>query len=205
MVELQIQSDQSVKADELAREYYVDTQFQSDAAIGEQAPIPPGIHDIELSWDRRKGYMRIIIGDQRWWFKEYLGKAQLVKTDNEKGRLHLRAMAILNGETLYMYRDPQAQPHPLVQGEVREATHNRLCYWRERRMWRLRDERATQKNQMDLDALKYVSSYVGDLSAEWDKRDTVAHIYHNGWSVLETQPDGKLVAHLYDPDLEYGD
>ena len=52
---------------------YEDAQYQSTTPIGPQAPIPPGVHNIELSWDRKKGYMRIVIGGERWWFKEYLG------------------------------------------------------------------------------------------------------------------------------------
>jgi len=46
----------------------------------------------------------------------------------------------------------------------------------------------------------FTASYVGDLSAEWDKRDNIAHIYHNGWTII----DSKDIAHLYDPDLVYG-
>ena len=200
MVELQIQNEDATKAEELAREHYVDTQFQRSEPIGVQPPIPAGVHDIELSWDRRQGYMRIIIGGKTWWFKEYLGKAQLIKTDNERGRLHLRAMALIDGETLIMYRDPDAATHPVAEGMKLETTHNRLCYWRERRLWRLRDERKTQANPGNVDALKYVRSYVGDLSAEWNREDPVAHIYHNGYTVV----DADNVAHLYDPELQYG-
>ena len=205
MVDVQLQSEQDIIAEQLRSDVYADAQFQSDNAIGTQPPIPAGIHDIELSWDRNKGFMRIIIGDERWWFKEYLGKAQVMGTDNQRGRLYLRAMAVLDGDTLVMYRDPNAKPHESVIGQPRATTHNRLCYWREGQRWRIRDEKKTQRNEMDLDALKFVSSYVGDLSAEWNRQDVVAHIYHNGFSVLETQPDGKIIAHLYDPDLEYGD
>ena len=57
-----------------SQQVYEDAQYQSTTPIGPQAPIPPGIHNIELSWDRKKGYMRIVIGGAKWWFKEYLGK-----------------------------------------------------------------------------------------------------------------------------------
>jgi len=60
------------------------------------------------------------------------------------------------------------------------------------------------KNQQSLvifpDALIFANSYVGDLNAEWDRLDKIAHIYHNGKTVL----DEHGVAHLYDPDLNYG-
>lgn len=175
---------------------YEDAQFQNPAPIGIQPPIPAGVHDIELSWDRSRGYMRIIINGEKWWFKEYLGKAVVVGTNNDKGRLHLRAMARLDGETLTMYRPPDATPHEIVAGLEREKTHNRLCYRRASRDWRLRDERMSWEHP---EALKFVKSYVGDMSAEWYVEDTIAHIYHNGWAVI----DENHIAHLYDPDLNY--
>ena len=175
---------------------YADTQYQSEAPIDPQVPIPHGVHNIELSWDRDAGYMRIIIEGQKWWFKELLGKAVVTGTDNQKGRINLRAMARLGGETLTLYRPPKALPHPVVEGEQRDSTHNRLCYRRSSRDWRLRDER----NPQAADALVFAQGYAGDLSAEWDNRDRVAHIYHNGWSVI----DEHGIAHLYDPGLYYG-
>jgi hypothetical protein len=188
-------------ARELSR--YEDAQFQAEAPIGTQRRIPAGIHNIELSWDRKKAYMRINIshpsfafGIRSWWFKEYLGKAQLLGTDDLNGRLYLRAMAQINGETLTMWRDPNASPHELAEGTRRNNTHNRLCYRRAGHEWRLRDERLPWNHP---DALVFASSYVGDLAAEWNHKDPVAHIYHNGWTVI----DEDNVAHLYDPDLVY--
>lgn len=176
---------------ELVVDQYEDQQYQNPAPIPTQAPIPPGVHDIELSWDRKKGWMRIKIAGKSWWFKEYLGRCQVLSTDNSKGRLNLRAMAVLNDETLTMYRDPSAKPHERVAGVVREKTHNRLCYRRSSQDWRLRDEHKGNAP----DALVYVKTYVGDMNCEWNAQDSVAHIYHNGWTVL----DENDVAHLYDP------
>ena len=175
---------------------YEDVQYQNAEAIGPQSQIPPGVWDMELSWDRHRGYMRVIIDGKKYWFKEYLGKAVVIGTDNARGRLNLRGMARLDGETLTMYRPPNALPHPLVEGVKRQATHNRLCYRRSSHDWRLRDERRPEMK----DALVFTKSYVGDLSAEWDARDTVAHVYHNGWTII----DSDHIAHLYDPDLVYG-
>jgi hypothetical protein len=182
----------------LSTDTYEDVQYQNDASIGPQEPIPAGTHNIELSWDRQKGYMRVIIGGKKWWFKEYLGKAVVLNTDNERGRLNLRAVARLDGETLIMYRPPDATPHPLVQGLERERTHNRLCYRRPTRNWRLRDERMDWNHP---DALKLVESFMGDMSAEWNASDPIAHIYHNGYVIIDDQH----TAHLYDPDLNYED
>ena len=175
-------------------ETYEDAQYQSAKPIGPQAPIPPGVHDIELSWDRHKGYMRVIIEGQKYWFKEYLGKAQVLSCDNKRGRLNLRAIAQINGETLTMWRDPDAPPHENVTGRIRKKTHNRLCYRRATEEWRLRDERLDWN---DPEALVFTKSYVGDLNAEWHANDSIAHIYHNVYAIV----DSNDVAHLYDPEL----
>jgi hypothetical protein len=177
---------------------YEDAQYQNLAPIGPQPQIPAGVHNIELSWDRNVGYMRIVISGSTWHFKEYLGKAQVLGTENRRGRLHLRAMAQLDGETLIMYRDPTAKAHPSVAGLRRDQTHNRLCYRRASLDWRLRDERMPWDHP---EALKFVKSYLGDMSAEWNQNDPVAHIYHNGYVII----DGDDVAHLYDPDILCGD
>ena len=177
-----------------SQQVYEDAQYQSSDPIGYQPQIPAGIHEIELSWDRHKGYMRVIIEGQKYWFKEYLGKAQVLSCDSKRGRLHLRAMARIDGETLTMWRDPVAPPHEEVERVRREKTHNRLCYRRATEEWRLRDERL---NWNDPEALVFTKSYVGDLNAEWHKNDSVAHIYHNGFAII----DANDVAHLYDTEL----
>ena len=177
-----------------SQEVYEDAQIQSAKPIGPQAPIPPGVHDIELSWDRRKGYMRVIIEGQKYWFKEYLGKAQVLGCDNKRGRINLRAIAQINGETLTMWRDPNAPPHENVSGKIRKKTHNRLCYRRATEEWRLRDERLDWNHP---EALVFTKSYKGDLNAEWHANDSIAHIYHNGFAIIDKDD----VAHLYDTEL----
>jgi len=129
-----------------------------------------------------------------WWFKEYLGKAQILGTNNEKGRLYLRAMAQIDDETLTTWRDLLAPRHEEVEGVRREKTHNRLCYRRATEEWRLRDER---KDWNDPNALVFTKSYVGDLNSEWHKNDSVAHNYHNGYAIIDKDD----VAHLYDTEL----
>tara|TARA_Y100000310_G_C20475934_1_gene712409 strand:+ start:221 stop:760 length:540 start_codon:yes stop_codon:yes gene_type:complete len=171
----------------VATDQYEDQQFQNPAPIGPQDPIPPGVHDIELSWDRKKGWMRIIIDGKTWYFKEFLGRCQIVSTDNNRGRINIRAVAVLNGETLTMHRDPNAGPHKVIDGVVRPKTHNRLCYRRMRQDWRLRDEHTGD--------LVFCNGYVGDMNCEWLAQDTVGHIYHNGWTTI----DENGLAHLYDP------
>jgi hypothetical protein len=179
---------------QVSQQTYEDAQYQSSDPIGYQPPIPAGIHDIELSWDRKRGYMRIIIDGKTWHFKEFLGRAQILGTDNKRGRINLRAMARIDGETLTTYRDPSAQPHPEVEGERRESTHNRLCYRRQTQEWRLRDERMEWNHP---EALKFTKNYVGDGVFEWHMADSVAHIYHNGFAIIDKDD----VAHLYDSEL----
>ena len=52
-----------------SQQTYEDAQYQASEPIGEQEPIPAGVHDIELSWDRKRGYMRVIIDGKTWHFK----------------------------------------------------------------------------------------------------------------------------------------
>ena len=177
---------------------YGDSQAQNNDPIGPQPEIPAGVHDIELTWDRHTGYMRIIINEQKWWFKEFLGRGVVVSTDNERGRLYLRSMARISGETLTLYRGPDEQPHPKVEDRyikyLLEPTHNRLCYRRETKQWRIRDERKDWNNS---EALKFVEAYIGDLVAEWDSSDPWAHIYHNGYAIIDTDD----ICHLYDASI----
>ena len=212
---------------QVSQQVYEDTQHQSPQPIWPQEPLPVGVHNIEFSWDRfcrhDGGYMRVIFRDladdpdakvrhpyhgyvedgkqyggwvhpYTWWFKEYLGKAQILGTNNEKGRLYLRAMAQIDDETLTTWRDLLAPRHEEVEGVRREKTHNRLCYRRATEEWRLRDER---KDWNDPNALVFTKSYVGDLNSEWHKNDSVAHIYHNGYVIIDKDD----VAHLYDTEL----
>ena len=176
-----------------------DSQFQNEEDIGPQDPVPSNLATLELSWDRNKGYMRIIIQDKgTWYFKELLGKAQLLYTDNKKGRLYLKAMPLLDGETLYLYRDPESEPHPMIDDntifEALVTTNNRLCYNRHDVCWRIRDER---KPWMDDTSRRLVSQYIGDIALEWNRNDPIAHIFHKGQIIIDKDD----VAHLYDPEI----
>jgi hypothetical protein len=176
---------------------YEDAQYQNDAPIGPQSAVPEGVHDIELSWDRKRGYMRIIIDSQKWWFKELLGSAICTHADNRKGRLHFYGGARIDGETLTLYRPPDAPVHPIVEGLERPVSLYRTCYRRSDQKWRARDERMAWEAE---GAMIPVSDVVGDFHVEWRISDRVAHIFHQGWQVI----DEAGVAHLYDPELNYG-
>ena len=216
-------ADSSVYAIGLASSGGDVTQVQSPQPIWPQPDeIPAGVHNIELSFDRFAradgAYMRVIFRDladdpkamaphpyhergqahpYTWWFKELLGDAQVISTNNADGRINLRGMAVLVGERLILYRDPDALPHPQVDGTRRDATHNRLCYRRAKLDWRLRDERKSQTDPANPDNLAFVTGYVGDLHMEWVSEDVIGHIYHNGYTVI----DAAGLAHFYDPAL----
>ena len=175
---------------------YEDAQYQAEAPIGVQSQIPAGVHDIELSWDRHKAYMRIIINREKWWFKELLGKAVATYADSEKGRLHFCGMARIDGETLTLYRPPDAEPHPVVEGLVRSPSLYRTCYRRSDKKWRARDERMPWNAE---GAMIAVNDVVGDFAVEWLEKDKAAHVMHRGWEII----DDRGVCHLYDPDLSY--
>ena len=180
-------------------ETYPESQVQSFEDIGPQEPIPMELNTLELSWDRHKSFMRIIIKNEgTWHFKELMGKAQVLSCDNEKGRLYLKATPLLDGETLYLYRDPESVPHPMLEeteiSEQLAPTNNRLCYNRTNTCWRIRDER---RPWMDDNSRRLVKDYIGDISIEWNREDIVAHIFHKGYITI----DNNDVAHLYDPEI----
>jgi hypothetical protein len=172
---------------------YEEAQYQNPAPIGRQVSIPRGVHDIELSWDRRAGYMRVIIESQTWWFKELLGQAVVESADNERGRLNFRGLARIDDETLTLYR-PDVEPHPIVEGIVRPPSLYRTCYRRKDKKWRARDEKLGWYDPL---ALMIASDVVGDFAVEWRLEDRVAHIFHNGWEVIDVNG----VVHLYDKSL----
>lgn len=135
--------------------------------------------------------MRFIIESYKWHFKELLGKAVATGADSERGRLNFRGMARVDGETLTLYRPPDAAPHPICAGLVRPPSLYRTCYRRMDHVWRARDERMDWNDPL---ALMIVTDIVGDFAVEWRLEDRVAHIFHDGWEIK----DKKGICHLYD-------
>ena len=184
---------------------YTCNQVQSARPIPAQPPVPTGVHDMILSWDLEHGWMKLRIDGVVWFFKELLGKAVVLGTNTNVGRIHLRGMAASAGDTLTLYRDPKAEPHPVVEGLEIDKTYNRMCYFREQKVWRLRDEDKTAryhaegKDVHSPDVIKYVKSYKGDGVLSWAFSDQFAHVYHEGRVII----DENSVAHLYDPDEVY--
>ena len=206
--------------DEATTQAWADNQYQSDAPIGEQPDIPGGVFEMRLSWDRTASYFRLEIPEVtgEWHFKKLRGHVQVTGTE-PSGRMNLWGMARSDGETLTLYRDEDATPHPLVEGVELPKTHNRLCYNRQELNWRLRDQRLTDKiyqqhrdagkpeqrsmilAMQDKRTIRLVKSYVGDWACSKPYADSAAHVFHgpDGWVIV----DAENVAHLYDPDLQY--
>jgi hypothetical protein len=166
--------------------------------------MPSDITTMELSWDRTMKCMRIIVEDiGTWYFTEVYGKAQVLSADALTGKMYIRAIPLLEGETLHLDRDPDSLPHEQVKkediGEILPPTSNRLCYLRagDPPCWRVQDgkrERGDNTSEYRLLAI----NYVGDIEMAWSREDTVAHIFHNGQIILSK--DG--VAHLYDVEID---
>lgn len=199
-----------------------EAQTQNPAPIPEQLPVPAGAHEeIVLSFDRRKGWMRINIDGQDWWFKSMYGSCQITGADNPKGRLYLRGYATIMGDQLSLHRAKDAVPHPLITGDRLNDTFNRMCYRRyegdgaraTRGNWRLRDERLTRKIYQQAkgtekerwaaamnhpDTLRLVDNIVGDARTEWPTTDIVAHCFTHGFAVIDPKTNW---AHLYDTEL----
>jgi len=163
------------------RDVEAEAQYQNPAPIGPQSQIPGGVHDMVVSWDRHEGYMSVRAAGDRWWFKEMLGQALLTGTNNEVGRLHITAKGQINEEQLQLWRPSGAAPHPMVRGDRREISYNRLCYFRAERKWRLRDQHMDWNHP---DALRVIKGYVGDWHIEWPMADLIAHLFHNGFVVI---------------------
>jgi hypothetical protein len=163
-----------------------------------------------ISWDMKEGWMSVRAAGDRWWFKELIGTAVVTGNDNPVGRILISAKGAINDEQLQLWRPSSAPPHPMVYGDRRDITYNRLCYFRamakrDQPCWRLRD------NHMDWDhpdALRMLKGYVGDWQIEWPNQDPVAHLFHQGFVIVcyagcFMHPEGGY-GHLYDPDLIYG-
>jgi len=182
-----------------SRDY--EEQTQREEALEYQNPIPSQVMTMELSWDRTMKCMRIFIEDiGTWYFTEVFGRAQVFSANDRTGKMEIRAIPVLEGEALYLYRDPDSVSHELVNKEeieeVLRPTNNRICYFREDEppCWRVRDERMPWTDDA---SRRYVSNYIGDIVMEWSQTDSIAHLFHKGQIIL----DKNKVAHFYDPEL----
>ena len=194
--EAYLEKDKSQGMDKMVEEHRQRTE-----PIGYQDPTPSDIMTMELSWDRTMRCMRIIVEDiGTWYFTEVYGKAQVLSSDDLTGKMYIRATPLLEGEVLYLYRDPDTLPHEQVKEEdikeILRPTNNRTCYFRDGDppCWRVRDERMPWLEEA---SRRYVSNYVGDIAIEWNQADTIAHIFHKGQVILSKDD----VAHFYDLEI----
>lgn len=88
----------------------------SNAPLPSQGPLPGGVHDWVLSFDLDKAVMKIrcveegkSLGDwSQWFFKEAIGKAYITRSDRDTGRINLRGECVMEGDTLYFYREEES-------------------------------------------------------------------------------------------------
>lgn len=78
-------------------------------------------------------------------------------------------------------------------GTMLPESHYRMCYRREHKDWRLRDER---KDWTDPNALVHVADYEGPINLNW--LDRGSHIFHDGAVFI----DENNIAHLIDPEKD---
>ena len=176
----------------------LDLQPVTNAPLPKQGQIPPGDWDMALSWSVSSRWMSLKIpalkdlGEPwQWAFKECGGRAVATGCD-PVGRILLRASAQIDGEMVRFWRPDDAITHPIVQGRLLDSSskpHNRMCFFRERGLWRILDEDPASPNFRKLSLGK---EYVGDWRINWNERGS--HVFHNG-RVIQAA-DG--VFHLYD-------
>lgn len=85
----------------------------SNAPLPSQVSLPNGVHDWVLSFDLSKAVMKVRCVEEgkpfedwsQWFFKEAIGKSYITQSDRETGRIHLRGECLMEGETLYFYRE----------------------------------------------------------------------------------------------------
>jgi hypothetical protein len=157
-----------------------------------QPPMPSSTQDWELSWSRTYRWMRLRDPktDQFWFAKQMVGKAQMVATDSQVGRMTLRGRTQLVGDQIFLYYPKDGNPNltpDQIQGQRLPNSHWRLCYHRAGRDWRLRNERTNE--------LTFVNDYRGNISINW--LDHGSHVFHDGPVVLDK--DG--IAYFIDPEL----
>lgn len=84
--------------------------------------------------------------------------------------------------TVQLIEVPDGQPQFLT------TAHHRLCYYREVKQWRIRNE--------DTGDLRLVDDYEGDLNVNW--MDGGSHVFHDGPVVI----DGEGKAWFFETDDE---
>ena len=214
-------------ASDLLEDCIVVTQV-NPAPLPNQEPLPTGTHNWVLSFDLEWAWMKIRQVQEGlpfgewpvWWFKHMVGHPRVVGTDNSEGRIYLTGRALLQGDTLYLYRPKDSLdithlpvtnhfesicaltgPTDMDRREtvgvahkpdqLLPASHFRLCYRRANQDWRIRDHGLPWGHP---DALIFVYTYVGDLNGNW--MDGGSHIFHDGPIYI----DEHEVAHFIDPD-----
>lgn len=134
---------------------------------------PAGVHDFEFSLPREtivqdKPRFRFRLGSDEWRCDRLAGRAEVVATDGRTGRLTLRGKLDVTDGVASMWTAKDAEPDELAEGG--HDSHWRMCYARDVKGWRLRDERTGD--------LTIVRDYKGIVNLNWFDQGT--HVFHDG-------------------------
>jgi hypothetical protein len=125
--------------------------------------------------------MRWRIGADEWLCDRIRGRCQSAGVDCRTGKMFVRGILTFkeeNGETIaQIYRDPEAPMQQRVEGMQKPWAFTRLCYNREEKTMRFRNELTGE--------LEHVLDYQGDFDLSW--RDSGTHVFTTGTATLVNQ------------------
>ncbi len=176
----------------------LDLQPVTTAPLKKQGPIPMGDWDMAISWGRYNRVMQLKIpilkdtGEEwEWHFKECGGRSVITGCD-PVGRINIKASAEQQGNMIRFWRPADAITHLVVEGTLLNTApkpHYRLCFFIERKLWRVLDENPQSPNFRHLELGQ---GYIGDWKMNWNERGS--HLFHNDRVIKD--PQG--IFHLYD-------
>lgn len=116
------------------------------------------------------------LGDREWRCARIAGRAECIHADGETGRLYLHCRLMIENGIAFAYLDNEADLEAAAEAAADGVeSHWRLCYAREVKAWRLRDER---KDVYDPSSLVIVNEYKGVINLNWFDGGT--HVFHDG-------------------------
>ena len=135
--------------------------------------------------------MRWRDGLDEWLCDRIRGKCQAVGADPNTGKMYIRGELTIKEENginiAQIYRDPEAPPQEHVEGVQKPWQFTRLCYNREGRSMRFRNQ--------DTGELVHVLDYRGDYNLTW--RDSGPHVFTQGPATLVNEISPGLYEAVY--------
>lgn len=151
-----------------------------------EAP-PKDVQTYQFSYSRSTGKMRFRLEDSEWLVSTIAGKWEILGTDVNTGNLIVRCKLRVEDDKAFVYipKDVDVEAYTCDIDESRALnSHIRLCYNRQDKAWRVRDERSGVLHSQD------IKDYKGVMSVNYF--DGGPHIFHDG----EVFIDEEKVAHF---------